>query len=184
MPPPDDAPQELDAQGKTPFQSPLSQEEVDALVRDLNEYKDKYLRLLAEWENGKKHLQKEKSEISKHAIERTLLDFLAPLDQFENALRFSQSGSTPPEVKNWAIGFQMILTQFQEALLQNGAAPFDSKGKSFDPYLHDAVEVIETADHPPGVVLEECVRGYKMGDRIIRPARVKVTKALRLNAAQ
>ncbi len=50
-------------------------------------------------------------------------------------------------------------------------------GKEFDPHFHEAVEMIETKDHPAGVVVEECLRGYKMGERVIRPARVKVAKA-------
>jgi molecular chaperone GrpE len=79
-------------------------------------------------------------------------------------------------VKHWAIGFQMILSQFKDVLTNQGVTPFTSEGASFDPHLHEAVETVATEDYPPGTVVQESLRGYKMGDRVIRPARVKVSK--------
>jgi molecular chaperone GrpE len=157
-----------------PKQVLIKDEELRALQKELLEYKDKYLRLLADAENARKRLQKERQEISRYAIENLVVDFLRPLDNFENALRFAQEMSD--EVRNWAFGFQMILTQFKDVLSQHGIMPFDSVGKPFNPHDQEAIEMVETTDQPAGIILEESVRGYKMGDRTIRAARVKVAK--------
>lgn len=145
------------------------------LEQSLKECQDKYLRLLAESENARKRMQKEREELTKYAIENVIAEFLHPMDSFEKALRFAENMSE--EVKNWAIGFEMILAQFKQVLVNHGIVPFESEGKHFDPHLHEAVEVIETIEHPPGTIVAEFVRGYKMGERTVRPARVKVTKA-------
>jgi molecular chaperone GrpE len=142
--------------------------------RELQECQEKYVRLLAESENARKRMQKEKQELTKYAVENVLVEFLHPLDSFSKALSIAESMSS--EVRNWALGFEMILAQFKQVLTEHGIVEYDSYGKSFDPHLHEAVDIIESADHAPGTVIEECVRGYKMGERILRVARVKVTK--------
>lgn len=157
-----------------PKQVLLTDEELKGLQRDLFEYKDKYLRLLADMENAKKRLQKERQEIGRLALERFIVDVLRPIDNFENALKFAQH--MPDPVKDWAIGFQMILAQFQDALAQHGICAMNPLGQLFNPHEHEAVEAIESSSHPEGIILEECMRGYKMGDRTIRAARVKVAK--------
>jgi len=156
---------------------PHEQEEakVKQLEEELKEYKDKYLRLLAETENMRKRMQKEKQENTRFAIENVISEFLSPLDNFENALKFAEQ--IPGEVRNWAMGFQMILNQFKEVLSNHGVSAFPSEGTPFDPHKHEAVETEETTKTPEGTILQEFVRGYKSGDRTIRPARVKVAKA-------
>jgi molecular chaperone GrpE len=142
---------------------------------ELKECKDKYLRLLAEMENMRKRMQKEKQESVRFAIDNVIADFLGPLDNLENALGFAEKMSE--ETRNWAMGFQMILNQFKEVLSNNGVVTFKSEGTSFDPHKHEAVETEETTKHKEGTVIKEFVRGYKSGERIVRPARVKVAKA-------
>ncbi|WP_213105508.1 nucleotide exchange factor GrpE [Candidatus Protochlamydia amoebophila] len=159
-----------------PKQVLVTDEELKALKKEATEYKDKYLRLLADSENARKRLQKERQEISRYALENMVVDFLKPLDNLENALKFAQGMSD--EVKNWAFGFQMILTQFKDVLASNGITALESQGTFFDPHLHEAIEMVETDSYAPGIIVEENVRGYKMGDRMIRPARVKVAKAI------
>lgn len=149
--------------------------EVQQLQELAREFKDKYLRGLAESENARKRMQKEKQELTKYAIEGVITEFLNPLDNFEKALRFAEKMSD--EVKNWAVGFEMILAQFKQILTNHGISELESVGKPFDPHWHEAVEVVETNEYPPGYVVHEFVRGYKMGDRPIRVARVKVSKA-------
>lgn len=157
-----------------PKQVLVTDEELRGLQREILDYKDKYLRLLADAENSRKRLQKEKQEIARYALEHLIVDILRPLDNLENALRFAQEMSD--EVKNWAFGFQMISSQFKDILSQNGVTSFDSIGKPFNPHDHEAIEMIESTDHPAGMIIEEHVRGYKMGERTIRAARVKVAK--------
>jgi molecular chaperone GrpE len=145
------------------------------LKQELKECKDKQLRLLAEFENTKKRLQKEKLEMTKFAVENVISEFLIPLDNLENALGFA--GKMSDDVQKWAVGFQMIVSQFKEVLEQNGVHSFTSEGEKFDPHKHEAVEMEETSDCPEGTILKEFVKGYRCGDRIIRPARVKVAKS-------
>jgi molecular chaperone GrpE len=158
-----------------PKQVTITDEELRHLQKELLDYKDKYLRVLADSENARKRMQKERQEVTKYAVEGIAVDFLRPIDNLENALKFAQDMSD--EVKNWAFGFQMILSQFKDILAENGIHPIESMGTAFDPHTHEAVEILETDAQPAGTVIEEYVRGYKMGDRTIRPARVKVTKA-------
>lgn len=144
-----------------PKQILITDEDLRGLQKELMEYKDKYLRLLADAENARKRLQKERLEISRHSVESLIIDFLRPLDNFENALRFAQEMSD--EVKNWAFGFQMILTQFKDVLTQNGVIAIDSIGQPFNPHDHEAVEMVESTTQPPHTIVEECIKGYKMG---------------------
>lgn len=153
----------------------IGEMELENLRRECQDYKDKYLRTLAESENLRKRLQKERQELIQYAVQNIVIDVLNPLDHMEKALSYSDN--MPEEVKNWAVGFQMILTQFKDALAGHQIRPFDSKGHLFDPHFHEALEMIETDEYPPGTIIEESVKGYKIGDKTIRPARVKVAKA-------
>jgi len=147
---------------------------IQKLEEEVQEYKDKYLRQLAELENMRKRLTKEKQDMTRFAIDNVLAEIIDPLDNMEKALEAADKMS--PDVRNWAMGFQMILNQLKEVLQNHGVTSYSSVGMAFDPFLHDAVEVEETDAHPEGTVLEEYVRGYKSKDRTIRPARVKVAK--------
>ncbi len=138
------------------------------------DWKDKYLHTLAEMENMRKRMQKEKQEMTRFSLESSVAQFIPAMDNFENALRFAEGAA--PEVKNWAIGFEMILSQFKEVLHNNGITAFHSEGNLFDPEQHEAVEIVETFDTPDGVIIQEFAKGYKSMNRTIRPARVKVAK--------
>ena len=162
------------ASAPRPKQVTITDEELRALQHELLEYKDKYLRILADQENSRKRAQKESVEQLRFANEALIIEFIQPIDNLENALNFAKEMSD--EVKNWAIGFQMILTQFKDVLQQHGVTAFESLGLPFDPHFHEAVEMIVMKDHPAGIIVKEYVRGYKMGDKTIRPARVQVSK--------
>jgi molecular chaperone GrpE len=151
------------------------EKKIQKLEEELKEYKDKYLRVLAEMENARKRLQKEKQDMIRFASENVIADILGPLDNLEQALSFAQNMSE--EIRKWAMGFQMIVAQFKDVLQNHGVVPFNSEGTPFDPHKHEAVETEETDKQPEGTVIQEFVKGYKSGDRTIRPARVKVAKA-------
>ena len=138
------------------------------------DWKDKYVRAIAEMENMRKRMQKERHEMTRFGIDNAICEFLPAIDNFENALRFAESAGG--EVKNWALGFEMILAQFKEVLHNHGIVAFHSIGHIFDPLSHEAVEIIETTESPDGAILHEFTKGYKSGARILRPARVKVAK--------
>lgn len=150
----------------------FSKEEL--LEKEVLEMKDKYLRLLAESENTRKRLQKEKSDMMRFSVENLALEFLSPIENLENALGFA--GNMSEETANWAKGFQMILTQFKEVLSSNNISPFSSIGAAFDPHSHEAVEIEEISSGVDGIVIQEYSKGYKSGTKTIRPARVKVAK--------
>jgi molecular chaperone GrpE len=146
------------------------------ITEEIIDYKDKYLRLLADVENTRKRMLKEKQEMVRFGIENILGEILGPIDNLENALKHAEN--LTGELKNWALGFQMILTQFKDVLTQNGVNSFVSEGQRFDSAKHEAVEMEETDKVPEGMVLKEFVKGYCRGDHIIRPARVRVAKKL------
>ena len=151
-------------------------EQIDESAREaqteLTDYKDKYFRALAEIENSRKRLQREKIESQSYALQNIVCDLLQPLDHFEQALKHAENAA--PEIRNWAIGFEMMLAQFKQVLGDHGVTTFDSKGENFDPHQHEAIETVETTEYAPGVIVEEFLKGYKLGNRVIRPARVKV----------
>jgi molecular chaperone GrpE len=150
--------------------------ELERLKKEVEEWKGKYLHALAEGENSRKRLQKERQEMIQHAMQKVIVEFLNPIDQLENALGYADQAA--PEIKNWAIGFQMIANQFKEVLNSHGVKPFESEGQPFDPHYHEAVEVVTTGDHPHNTVIKQHIRGYTMGgQRVIRPARVHVSRA-------
>ncbi len=158
----------------------MTEEEVTEAIKtsDVQEedYKDKYLRLLAEQENLRKRLVKEKHEAIQIAIENMIAEFLPTIDSFENALRHTENLSS--DIQSWAAGFQMFLSQFKETLHNHGIVSFHSEGNQFDPHYHEAIETIETNDYPEGIILKEFSKGYKSHSRTIRPARVQVVKRL------
>ena len=155
----------------------IEQSKIDAIVEQVAEYKNKYLHLLADAENARKRLHKERAEISQYALSSLLLDFLDPIDHMKNALKFTENASD--EVRNWALGFEMILNQFNDVLAQNGVAPIEAIGKEFDPHLHDAVEMVETEETAPGTVVAESLKGYTLRGKTLRPSKVKVAKEIK-----
>lgn len=162
-------PQEESLENQIPAsdEAAAPQEEID--------FEEKYLRLLAELENTRKRMQKEKQQSVRFAIENAISEFLPIMDNFENALTFAKD-NTSKEVQNWASGFQMILTQFQDLLHNHGIVAFHSEGNQYDPHSHEAVEIMETEEHSEGIILKEFAKGYKSQQRTIRPAKVKVAK--------
>ncbi|MBF5051082.1 Protein GrpE [Candidatus Clavichlamydia salmonicola] len=144
------------------------------LKKSLQEKTNQYLMALAESENSRKRMQKERQELTKYAVESVLADFITPLEGFEKALGFAENMSD--EIKQWALGFGMILGQFKQILNDHGITEYSALGQMFDPHLHEAVETQETNEHPEGTVLQEFSKGYKVGKRSIKPARVQVAK--------
>lgn len=153
-----------------------AQKKIPSVEEELKEYKEKYLRLLADVDNARKRMQKEKQEMTRFAVDNVIGEILGPIDNLENALQFTQHMSD--EVRNWAQGFVMILGQFKDVLANHGVTAFHSEGARFDPQIHYAIETEETAEAPEGTVLKEYVKGYRSGERTIRPARVKVAASL------
>jgi molecular chaperone GrpE len=163
----------------TPVPQPVKEEATkkdnyEELKIQMEDYKNKYFRALAEVENSRKRLQKEKEETINFVIEKTIAEFLPAIDNMENALAYAKTSSD--EVRNWAIGFQMILAQFKDILHAHGIIAFHSVGCMLDPSCHEVIEIIETESEPEGKILEETTKGYKSNSRVLRAAHVKVAK--------
>lgn len=148
--------------------------ELEELKKKGEEFEQKYWLLLAETENSRKRMVKERDGDRRYAVQGVILDLLHPIDQMEKALGHSDQASA--DVQNWAVGFKMILSQFKDALTSHSVHPFHAKGQKFDPHLHEAVEMVETDQVEPDTVVEELSQGYMIGEKVLRPARVKVAK--------
>lgn len=131
------------------------------------------LRALAEVENTKKRLAREREEQVRYAAEKVLTDIIPSLDNLDLALQHSGS---EPACKNLVVGVQMTRKLLMEALAKSGLQPVGEVGEEFDPAIHDAVGTVHVPDMPNGHVCSMLSSGYKLNDRLLRPARVMVSK--------
>jgi molecular chaperone GrpE len=149
-------------------------ERIAALEKEVSELKDQYLRKLADYENFRKRMFREKEEAIQFANTSLLVDLVQVLDDFDRAIRSSESSQ---DFKTLHDGIQMIERQFFGLLESKYRLKrFDSTGTPFDPNRHEAIAV-EKSDDPAcveDVVVEEFLKGYELADRIIRSAKVKV----------
>jgi molecular chaperone GrpE len=143
------------------------------LEAEKNEARERMLRIAAEFENYKKRVRKEQSESESKARESVLRDMLEVIDNLERALAVGE-GADPKALHQ---GLQLVLRLFGSKLERHDVKAFEAKGQPFDPRLHDAISQVPTADAPPGSVVNEVQKGYKIGDRLLRPAMVAVAVA-------
>ena len=138
----------------------------------IDELEDRLLRLTAEYDNFRKRAQREKNEARQFANQHLLEKQLPVLDNFEMALTAAKDAD--PAIRD---GLQMIYDQFVGVLKDAGVEPIDAEGEPFDPNIHEAISQQETTDVEEGTVVQQVQRGYKLNDRLVRPARVIVAKA-------
>lgn len=146
---------------------------MEELAQKAPELQDRLLRMSADWDNSKKRIQKEKEESLKYAAENILGDLLPIVDNFELGLLSSQNAQ---DAKSVALGFQMVHIQITQFLKENGLEVIDAVGMPFDPHLHEALSHQETTEVEDGIVLSQTRKGYKIKDRLLRPAAVVVAK--------
>lgn len=152
----------------------MTEEELAALkaeAEQAQEYRDRWLRLQAEFENTRKRLQKEQAEFYARASQRVLTELLTVVDDFDRALAAASNDSNPEHLRE---GIAMIHRRLTGFLKAHGVEPIASTGQPFDPDRHEAVEHVATADHPQNTVVEELRKGYTLHGWVIRPASVKV----------
>ena len=142
--------------------------ERDQLAWEKAELHDRFLRGQAEFQNFRKRVERERVELFEYASTEAVRALLPVLDDFERALKV-RSGD-----KEYGSGIELIYQRFYEGLKKLGLEPMDSKGQTFDPQIHHAVEMVETDEAPDHTVLEEYQRGYNFKGRLLRPAMVKV----------
>lgn len=178
-PAPATAPNAAPEAGATPIEPALTPQQVQELraqAAKAAEHWDRLLRATAEFDNFKKRAARERQEAVKFANEALLQKLLPVLDNFDAALAAAQSGK-PENAQSLLTGVTMIQQQLRAVLTEAGLEEVDAAGKAFDPNLHEAVSQIETADHPDGHVAQQLRKGYRLRERLLRPATVVVAKA-------
>jgi len=141
--------------------------------KEIAELKDKYLRTLAESENARKRIRQQSEESVRIQRESILRDLLPIIDNLERALAAAREGTDPKTILD---GVQMTVRALLDFLRAQGVTPVASVGQAFDPARHEAVDHVASDVHPPNTVVDEFHRGYQIGERILRPARVSVAK--------
>ncbi len=131
---------------------------------------DRLARLQAEFENARKRTAREQQDFREYAVSDALKAMLPTLDSFERALQ------TNKEKSEFRSGIELIYKQLQDALQKLGLRPIPATGEPFDPHLHEAIEMVDTKDAEDHQIIEELQRGYKLKDRLLRPAMVKVAR--------
>ena len=146
-----------------------AEEKTEEKADDGNE---KYVRLMAEFQNYKKRVAKEKNDIREYATEKLVMELLPVLDNFERAL----AASAEDDPAGYAKGMELIFTQMVTELQKSGLAEVEAEGQDFDPTKHNAVMTEENEEMESGKVSKVLQKGYALNDKVIRPSMVAVTK--------
>jgi molecular chaperone GrpE len=146
----------------------VQKEEYDRLKAERDLLFDRLARLQADLENSRKRETRERTEFRDFAVSNAVEQFLPVLDNFQLALR--STGSTD----QLRAGVELIVKQMEEALRSLNVQPVEAVGATFDPRVHEAIEMVERNDLPDHQVFEEVRRGYRIRDRLLRPALVRV----------
>lgn len=157
----------------------MTNDQISKLESELSEYRQKaedYLnswkRTAADFENYKKRQEKEARELVRFAQEVTVVRILPTLESLEQALKTAPDDE---KFKSWSEGVIRIVQQLEQTLLHMGIEKIKTVGEKFDPAIHEAVEQV-VADQAAGIIVEEVQSGYKLNEKVIRPAKVRVAK--------
>lgn len=148
-------------------------EQVQKAADERDQIKEQLLRTMADFQNFRKRMMDEKRQIEERANEKFVLQLLPVLDNFERGLAVMEKGGS---VESLVDGVKAIDRQLKVVLEGQKVVRVPSVGQPFDPEVHEALATVESAEHEDGTVLDEIESGYKLGDRVIRPARVRVSK--------
>jgi molecular chaperone GrpE len=141
---------------------------LEEVRRERDALQDRLLRTAAEFDNYRKRMDKERRDLAEYTAGEAIKDLLPIIDNLERAL---QASALDDPLRK---GVELIHKQMLEILRRRGVTPIEALGADFDPNVHEAVTQEESAQHRDGEVMEELQRGYKVGDRLLRPAMVKV----------
>lgn len=145
-------------------------EEYDRLKQEREALLDRAARLQAEFDNARRRSAREQQEFKEYALADALKSLLPILDSLDRALR------SAPQGDEFVAGIQLIDKQFHDALAKLGVEPVQAQGEAFDPNLHQAIQMVETEDAEDNHVIDELQRGYRLKDRLLRPAMVRVAR--------
>ncbi|GEN57427.1 protein GrpE [Halolactibacillus alkaliphilus] len=151
----------------------VDQETFDQLEKDLAMAKDKMLRLQAEYDNFRKRTQREKAADLKYKSQDLATELLTVVDNFDRALQTKPDASS---IESFFDGMQMVYRQLIHALNQAGVEEIETEGETFDPNVHQAVMQVEDDQYESQAIVDTLQKGYRLKDRVIRPAMVKVNQ--------
>jgi molecular chaperone GrpE len=164
----DDVDQKKESEG--PEKKVDEKEEVDK-DKLICEYQDRLLRAQADFQNYQKRVEREFADYRAYANSKLLEDILVIVDDFQNALDSASEG----EDKEFIRGFEMIYNNLLEVLKKEGLSEIPAVNEKFDPFKHEAVDMVPTDEHPEHTVIGVVQKGYTFKDKVLRPARVQVT---------
>ena len=148
------------------------QAQIDQLTQERSTLLDQLLRRQAEFENYRRRVDRERAETYARSRAEVVLELLPVIDNFERALAsLEHSGS---DAKSLRQGIELIHRQLNDALAKLGLEPVESVGQAFDPNVHEAVSAEPSSEHEENTVIAEFERGYRLGEKLLRPAKVKV----------
>ncbi len=177
VPKTDSSPTAPEVSPPTPETTPETLTELKARAARADEHWDRLLRTAADFENFKKRAARERHEAAQSATAALIHKLLPVLDHFEMAQTAAQNAPAPSSgTAALQDGIVMIQQQLKAILAETGLEEVDASGRPFDPTLHEAVSQLETADAPEGQVVQQIRKGYKLRDRLLRPATVVVAK--------
>ena len=156
-----------------PEEKAVELDPLEGAQKQVAELKDRLLRAQAEWDNSRKRILREKEDAVRYAGEALLEKLLPVLDNFEMGMQAAKTASDPKAIVQ---GLEMVQSQFQQVLKDAGVETIDAVGHPFDPHRHEALGHHESADVPEGHVMTQMRKGYKLKDRLLRPASVFVAK--------
>ncbi len=168
--------EETNKKEKTTEKEP--EKELKTLMKQLEEEKDRCLRLNAEFENLRKRTQREKEEFVKYANEKLIIELVEIMESFERGLETSRESNNKDKLIQ---GMELVYKQLKNVLEKNGLVPIKALGEKFDPYKHEAVMQTPSDDNEEDIVLEEFARGYMLNDKVIRYSKVRVSKNIESN---
>ncbi|MGH9220251.1 MAG: nucleotide exchange factor GrpE [Vicinamibacterales bacterium] len=145
----------------------------EALQKERDDLYDRLLRKTAEFDNFRKRVERDRKDMIEWAAADVLSDLLFIVDDFDRAL----AAEAPPQAQAYKAGLELIQRQLADLLKKRGVTVIDAMGADFDPHLHQAVAYEEVDGAREGEVVGVMAKGYKLGDRLLRPAIVKVAKA-------
>jgi len=149
-------------------------DEMDKLKQELGQAKDKYIRLFADFDNMRKRHERERVALIKYAHEEVIIEMLGFFEDFERTIAAAKAN--PSDAKGLLKGIEMVYGRMQQLLKKYDVREIECTGKKFDPAFHEALMVEEAADQEDGAILEVFQKGYMLGDRVVRTAKVKVSK--------
>jgi molecular chaperone GrpE len=149
-------------------------ENFELLERDLKKLQQDYLRALADFDNYRKRVERDMEMSQRLALERLAIDLLPVLDDFDRAAQAAGEQANAESIRK---GMDMIHRQLREVMCRHGIEEYSCLGQEFDPRRAEAIGYVHSEEHKPNMVVTEACKGYRCGQRVLRPARVLVAKA-------